>query len=46
MWMLPLYLHIKQKSSDDDDDNDDDDDDDASNRRIHNHVYLYFLDFN
>ena len=26
MWMLPLYLHINQKSDDDDDDNDDDQD--------------------
>ena len=25
MWMLPLYLHINQKSVDDDDDDDDDD---------------------
>ena len=25
MWMLPLYLHIIQKSDDDDDDDDDDD---------------------
>ena len=22
MWMLPLYLHVNQKSDDDDDDND------------------------
>ena len=25
MWMLPLYLHVNQKSVDDDDDDDDDD---------------------
>ena len=25
MWMLPLYLHVNQKSDDDDDDDDDDD---------------------
>ena len=24
MWMLPLYLHVNQKSGDDDDDDDDD----------------------
>ena len=24
MWMLPLYLHVNQKSDDDDDDDDDD----------------------
>ena len=24
MWMLPLYLHVNQKSNDDDDDDDDD----------------------
>ena len=24
IWMLPLYLHVKQKSDDDDDDDDDD----------------------
>ena len=29
MWMLPLYLHVNQKSDDDDDDDDDDDNDDA-----------------
>ena len=23
MWMLPLYLHVNQKSDDDDDDDDD-----------------------
>ena len=27
MWMLPLYLHVNQKSVDDDDDDDDGDDD-------------------
>ena len=26
MWMLPLYLHVNQKSNDDDDDDDDDED--------------------
>ena len=26
MWMLPLYLHVNQKSDDDDDDDDDEDD--------------------
>ena len=26
MWMLPLYLHVDQKSDDDDDDDDDDGD--------------------
>ena len=25
MWMLPLYLHVNQKSDDDDDDDDEDD---------------------
>ena len=25
MWMLPLYLHVDQKSDDDDDDDDDGD---------------------
>ena len=25
LWILPLYLHVSQKSDDDDDDNDDDD---------------------
>ena len=24
MWMLPLYVHVNQKSNDDDDDDDDD----------------------
>ena len=28
MWLLPLYLHVNQKSDDDDDDDDDDDYDD------------------
>ena len=30
MWMLPLYLHVNQKSDNDDDD--DDDEDDGSSR--------------
>ena len=29
MWMLPLCLHVNQKSVDDDDDDDDDDDGDS-----------------
>ena len=32
MWMLPLYLHVNQKSIDDDDDDDDDDGDDILQR--------------
>ena len=28
--MLPLYLHVNQKSDDDDDDDDDDDNDDST----------------
>ena len=27
MWMLPLFLHINQKSDDDDDDDDEEEDD-------------------
>ena len=32
LWILPLYLHVNQKSDDDDDDDDDNDDDDTMRR--------------
>ena len=37
MWMLPLYLHVNQKS--DDDDGDDDEDDEALLMSTHNKCF-------
>ena len=34
IWMLPLYLHVNQKTIDGDDDDDDDDDDDETKSTI------------
>ena len=43
MWMLPLYLHVNQRSDDDDGGGDDDVDDYCNNNYLHLSPQLFLI---
>ena len=42
MWMLPLYLHVNQKSDDDDDDDDEKEEDEEEDPHCLPYIQQYF----